>query len=1024
MSTILAILTGFRHPQTTLTPDVAPVPRTRRGPEATVLSPLVVVIALIGVVYEVALLSSSLLSPYRFPIPYAVPIFDTPFALVALGIGYLALERHRLRQDFQSVALGMTLWLTGLLTLAHIFAQPDYPGTPGVHAGVAPYFFSLTYLGTFLGVALSTTFGQRQVRLSDRARILLGVGLTIVAVLLMFGVVQIRPSLPSFVMPPGRWTPFGLWTAGSVIGLAAVWAFAGCARRMHAVEPDPFARFFFLASLIWAIGFLGFVIYPYRYGISWYVAGFARPIGVGVLFIGLIREQVDLYREARARLRDLEGLHNAGQALVASLDATQIVDTITVKALDVTGAAAAILFRADADGRVVRAVSWAGAVNTEGGGALELPVAQGAFGTLVAAGSRVRTLDLQSEAAKRFPAPVQERMSAEGLKVLFAVPLAMKTGETFGALWVLYRADRGFTNADYELIGAFGAQASVALENARAFEHLAMKAGHDAGLQEFAQRVLEATGEEAIHAACVRSTAALLSADLVGLFMMDSKEGDLRLAAGIGWAPDQIGAITAPPSYESFAGYAFLHKSDIQVEDLARERRFQVPTYLRDHGIRSGIVVPLGVRQEPVGVLAAYYRAPHRFSEEENRVLTAIAQETALALEKARLYAELQENLARLQETQAQLIQADKLKALGTLLSGMAHELNNPLSTIQLSLQLMKRATLTDALRKRLDVMEEECDRASRIIRDLLVFARRKPPERRRTDVGEVIRATLALQAPQFDLSKVRVTSELSPTPAILADAHQLQQVLLNLFTNATHAMKTHSGGGMLSVRSLRQSNEVVIQVEDDGPGIPAQHLGRIFDPFFTTKVAGEGTGLGLSLSIGIIEAHGGRMAAENLPGRGARFTLRLPIGEGEGTETVPVAVVPTMSADAARSLNVLLIDDEAHLRRVLSEVLVSLGHRVDEVSDGATAMQKLEGGDYDLVLLDLRLPDIDGRVIWQWINEKYAGLVRRVAFMTGDTMSEDTQHFLEETGRPVLSKPLSIARVRAVIDEVAPVSS
>jgi two-component system NtrC family sensor kinase len=405
-------------------------------------------------------------------------------------------------------------------------------------------------------------------------------------------------------------------------------------------------------------------------------------------------------------------------------------------------------------------------------------------------------------------------------------------------------------------------------------------------------------------------------------------------------------------------------------------------------------------------------------------VLTALAQETALALEKARLYAELQENLARLQETQAQLIQADKLKALGTLLSGMAHELNNPLSTIQLSLQLMKRAPLTDALRKRVDVMEEECDRASRIIRDLLVFARRKPPERRRADVGEVIRATLALQAPQFDLSKVRVTSELSPTPAILADAHQLQQVLLNLFTNATHAMKTHASGGMLSVRSLRQGNEVVIQVEDDGPGIPAQHLGRIFDPFFTTKVAGEGTGLGLSLSIGIIEAHGGRMAADNLPGRGARFTLRLPIGEGEGTETVPVAAVSTMSADAARSLNVLLIDDEAHLRRVLSEVLVSLGHRVDEVSDGATAMQKLEAGDYDLVLLDLRLPDVDGRVVWQWINEKYAGLVRRVAFMTGDTLSEDTQHFLEETGRPVLSKPLSIARVRAVIDEVAPVGS
>jgi signal transduction histidine kinase len=1018
---MLAILIGFRHSRGTLTPDVATVARPRPGAEATVLSPLVMVIAFAGVVYEVVLASTSLLTSYRFPIPYAVPIFDMPFALVGLGIGYLAFERHRLRQDFQSVALGATLWLTGLLAIAHIFVQPDNPGAPNVPAAVAPYFFALSYLGTFMAVALSTVSRQRPFRLSDRARILLGIGLTVLAILLVIGVFRIRPMLPPFGMPTGRWTPFGLMTAGPLIGLAAVWAFVGCARRMHAPEPDPFARFFLLASLIWAIGLLGFFIYPYRYSISWYVAGFARPIGVGVLFIGLVREQVDLYREARARLRDLEGLHNAGQALVTSLDATQIVNTIAVKALEVSRASAAILFRVDADSRVLRVASWAGGVTTAVITGLELPIGQGASGMPAPNAGSVSALDLESDEANRLPADVRERMRRRGLRTLLAVPLATKTGETFGVLWVLDRQPRNFTNADLQLFAAFGAQASVALENARAFEHLALKAGHDAGLQEFAQRVLEATGEEAIHSATVRFTARLLGADLAALFISDPKSGDLRLVSGVGWAPGIVGTATVAPSTESFAGYAYLHKSDMQVEDFAKERRFGIPASLSEHGVRSGIVVPLGVRQEPVGVLAAYYRAPHRFSEEENRVLTAVAQETALALEKARVYAELQENLARLQETQAQLIQADKLKALGTLLSGMAHELNNPLSTIQLSLQMMKRTSLPDTLHKRLDVMEEECDRASRIIRDLLVFARRKPPERRRTDLREVIRATLALQAPQFDISKVRVTSDLAPTPPLLADAHQLQQVLLNLFTNATHAMKTHAGGGVLSVRSIRQGNEVVIQVEDSGPGIPAQHLGRIFDPFFTTKGAGEGTGLGLSLSIGIIEAHGGRMAAENLPGRGARFTLRLPIGDA--TETAAAMTAPRVPNTVAREVSILIIDDEEHLRRVLAEVLLSLGHRVDEAPDGTTGMQKLEGGDYDVVLLDLRLPDVDGRVIWQWLNERGSALVHRLAFMTGDTMSVETQQFLEGSGRPVLSKPLSIARVRAVIDEVAAVS-
>src|SRR5207245_1507788 len=198
-------------------------------------------------------------------------------------------------------------------------------------------------------------------------------------------------------------------------------------------------------------------------------------------------------------------------------------------------------------------------------------------------------------------------------------------------------------------------------------------------------------------------------------------------------------------------------------------------------------------------------------------------------------------------------IQADKLTALGTLLSGMAHELNNPLSTIQLSVQLMKRHELPDPIKKRMDAVEEECERASRIIRDLLVFARRKPPERRRVDVNKVINGLLSLQAPEFELNRIRVVRELDALPLIMADPHQLQQVFLNLFTNARYAMKSARGEGTLTVRSARHGADVVVHVEDDGPGIPAEHVGRIFDPFFTTKGAGEGTGLGLSLSIGIV---------------------------------------------------------------------------------------------------------------------------------------------------------------------------
>jgi two-component system NtrC family sensor kinase len=259
--------------------------------------------------------------------------------------------------------------------------------------------------------------------------------------------------------------------------------------------------------------------------------------------------------------------------------------------------------------------------------------------------------------------------------------------------------------------------------------------------------------------------------------------------------------------------------------------------------------------------------------------------------------------------------------------------------------------------------------------------------------------------------------NELSPAPPILADAHQLQQVLLNLFTNATRAMRAHAGRGVLTVRSARQGGEVVLHVEDDGPGIPAENLGRIFDPFFTTKGAGEGTGLGLSLSIGIVEAHGGRMAAENLAGRGARFTLRLPIGEESEAAVAPAAAAATRTA--AAHAHVLVVDDEERLRNILIDVLTSLGHRVDQAANGTQAMEKLRTGDYDLVMLDLRLPDVDGRGVWRWLGRERPALTGRVVFMTGDTMSGETQQFLQDSGRPVLTKPLSIDRVRAVVDDV-----
>jgi signal transduction histidine kinase/ActR/RegA family two-component response regulator len=1004
--------TPHRFDRLTPTPTAtARRPASRVAGAARLGAPLPILIGvLFGLAYEIGIVFAVGGTARRVPTPYAVPIFDTPFALVAVGVGYLCFERHRLRQDLRSVSLGITLWLTALLALAHILAQPDYPANPGVNAGIAPYFFLLSYLTGLAGIGLAGHFGERHYGLTDSAWLKIGGAVAALAGVIDVAVLQVRPLLPSLVMAPGKFTPFGLAAIGMVIATAGAWALWGGLRRY--VARDPFAGYLLLAAYIWTAGLLGFMLYPFRYSIPWYLSGLARPLGVGVIFVGLLREQVSLYRDARARQRDLDVLHRAGQALARSLDLAQIARTIVSRALEVSGADAAILFRLDDREQVLKPLGHAGAISAR---LLELPFDNGAAAFAVAQQRPAVSGGGHDPAA----IATFERVTDwpdEGPRSVMAIPLSRPTGATYGALSVLYRRQREFTATDVELLEAFGTQALAALENGRAFDQLAMKAHHDEALHDFSQRLLEATGEKAIRRDALQLARELLGADSVGLFVFDARVACLRLEAGLGWRSDPLGAVNITPSAESFTGYAFLHRAPASVEDLTRELHFTLPPALLAEGIRAGIATPLGVREQPIGVLAAYYRTPRRLGDEELSTLNRIAHLTALALEKVRLHSQLEAKVEELQRTQHQLIQADKLRALGTLLSGVAHELNNPLSTILATAAFLKVKPLpSEALQARLDIVARECQRAARIVRGLLGFARCTPPERCRVDLNEVLRATLSLQAPEFGLNGVRVVTALDPLPMIWADPTQLQQVLLNLFTNATHALKsTGRGDGVLAVSSAVHADGIVIVVEDNGPGIPSEHLGQVFDPFFTTKPIGEGTGLGLSVSIGIVEAHGGRMSVENVPTGGARFTLRLPVGEGVDDRATPVTP-PTV----ARRVRVLVVDDEPALRDTVAQVLATLGHQVETAATGAEAIHALGHGSYDVVLLDLRLPDVDGAGVWQWIRTHRPRLAGRVIFMTGDTIRAGSQQFLDEAGRPVLEKPLAMDRITTAIEDL-----
>ena len=255
--------------------------------------------------------------------------------------------------------------------------------------------------------------------------------------------------------------------------------------------------------------------------------------------------------------------------------------------------------------------------------------------------------------------------------------------------------------------------------------------------------------------------------------------------------------------------------------------------------------------------------------------------------------------------------------------------------------------------------------------------------------------------------------------PAISADADQLHQVVINLVINAQHALADQPGARTLTVRTAASEDGagVVLEIADNGPGVPEELRRRIFDPFFTTKAQDVGTGVGLSFSQGLVEAHGGRLELAETPGGGATFRVVLPISPAAEPIVAPAAMV---SAAAAPSRTALVVDDEPQIARALAEFLEFEGYACETAFGGAEAKARLaQGAAYDLILSDLRMPDVDGPSLFAWIKAERPELARRVAFSTGDTLGSTAVRFLAQEGRPFMEKPFTPDTLRALLDDI-----
>jgi PAS domain S-box-containing protein len=372
-----------------------------------------------------------------------------------------------------------------------------------------------------------------------------------------------------------------------------------------------------------------------------------------------------------------------------------------------------------------------------------------------------------------------------------------------------------------------------------------------------------------------------------------------------------------------------------------------------------------------------------------------------------------EEEIARQREA---LHQAEKISALGSLLAGVAHELNNPLSIVVGRSAMLEAADLDPGIAAAVASIRTAAERCAKIVKTFLAMARKQAPTRLPVRIGDLVQSALELLGYGLESTGIRVTTQLpSDLPQTMADPDQLTQVLTNLITNAQQAMTAWSGKRELVIAAEheRRHGQLKIIVHDSGPGIPDEVRSRIFDPFFTTKQAGGGTGIGLAVCRGIVEAHDGTITAGVAPGGGASFVVTLPV---VGTLGAAARVEPQAEAHAGRPGRVLIVDDEEDIRHMLAEILAADGHVVEEAANGWQALERLSADRFDLVISDLLMPQLDGQGLYEEVCRRDPRMASHLLFITGDTLSAAARTFLQRVHRPAIEKPFAPNEVRRVV--------
>ncbi|MCL4510697.1 MAG: ATP-binding protein [Bacteroidetes bacterium] len=580
-----------------------------------------------------------------------------------------------------------------------------------------------------------------------------------------------------------------------------------------------------------------------------------------------------------------------------------------------------------------------------------------------------------------------------------------------GLLKAMYRAaDKDFSpvtvNASGELqllINSFNRMAAS----------LERKYNQIDALNEFSSSVIVDIRENNIFNRIGKATARALDVGIATVLMPDDA-GNLKVKGPFGIPESEIDKFEVPAN-KGLSQVVYREGRSIVSNNADKDPVFYRGTKPLKH-IRTFMSAPIIADGKTIGVLnVANTKDNSDFTPEDLKLLETFANQAGIAIQNSHLYKQLREDLERIEALQDELVQSEKLSAVGQLVSGVAHELNNPLGVILGFSELAKQNTNDQRLANYLQKIEESAVRASSIVKNLLIFARKETPKRTKINLNEVVGNVLDLIAHPLNVGKITVVREFQPDIGdTFANFQQLEQVFLNLFTNAMQAME-ETGGGIITVKTYQDADRLKAIVSDNGPGIKAEIIGKIFDPFFTTKPVGKGTGLGLSVSYSILKSYGGDIKVESQEGKGATFIIELPAISDDAIEQEETE----LQLSRLNGVRVLFVEDEEEMRMMVKDALEKYGCKVSTAENGLEALDLVDSTQYDVILSDLRMPKMDGEEFYRKSTSKNPIYLKRFIFSSGDTARESTQDFLKETGCDVIMKPFTIHQLAAKILKV-----